>query len=962
MNHSPANPEPAPPRRPSKWRRLAAVAAVSLLSLSVLLLLGVAFLILWLSPSNLSNLVNTKASEFLNADVRTHNIRFSVWSSFPNLKFEVDSLSVVSRSLDSLSDRERSLLPGDADLLLSSGRLSGAINVTDLLDGRISLRDLAVDSLRLNLVALNDSVANYDILPLDFVPDIPLQDISINKIQLTRPAPLTYFDAPSRTAAAVGLRDLRLSISRKNTLILDLRTRGSLDLCTEGRKLIQDLPFGLDGDIRIALSHLSVTLDRFKIAFGNIDSRLSMRLTLPDDTPLINALRLDIPPFSPLLLMKYFPTFSLPVPDNIRADLIVGASVSMPAPYRLGSSHLPSLRIALTVPPCDVVLRKPDLTLRQEGLSALIRFNGPHPEASSVEFAPFRVLGKGFAIKLAARFDRLDTPSASVSLHAAADLSRAAAILTSLRPYGLHGNLDLTAQAKLSLPPLFSVKDLDRVSAKREDSDSVGAKREFFLSGSATCTGLRFRHPGTETLLSARSISFGVKLGDRASRSLPKPMPEPADSAFLATIPHSPEWLDIAPVPALKAFLDSYDFSAKILADGAEIITKAYPARNRIGRLRMVLTPDLLRIDTLTASSRSTCVSVKGKVSGLRSLFSGCRRPPLDVCLSLAFDTLNLNELAGTYVWGEAARAGVKPDFHVRHDTLITSSDSVCGLVPRNIRTRIDLTTRETLYADLPLSGLRATITATDGNAAIRGLDASTTFGRACVDIAYASSDARNLSLSAKVGLFDIDIRKFFHKYNSFLLKAPEMKNLSGSISGEADASIGIFSDMWADLPSLRARVNIISDGLRLRQNGFIHRIARMMLIRSRDDIQVRNLDINATVHDNLVEIFPFDFDFSRYRLRFSGLNNFSGDMYYHIGVRRSPLPFRFGVGLSGTFSRPSLSLGGSSPDPQKAEKVTARIETSGSANIIHEASFILRLLLMTAAKSDSTNLVIPTQ
>ncbi len=58
-----------------------------------------------------------------------------------------------------------------------------------------------------------------------------------------------------------------------------------------------------------------------------------------------------------------------------------------------------------------------------------------------------------------------------------------------------------------------------------------------------------------------------------------------------------------------------------------------------------------------------------------------------------------------------------------------------------------------------------------------------------------------------------------------------------------------------------------------------------------------------------LLELEPFDFRFSNYGLRMQGLNNFNGDLYYHIGVERNPLHIPFGIIIEGGVFRSEAAV-----------------------------------------------------
>ncbi|MDE5627408.1 MAG: AsmA family protein, partial [Candidatus Amulumruptor sp.] len=154
-----------PPRRRSllfraaKWLLLS-VAAILLLVIAVI---GVA--VAYLSPDRLTPMVNKYASEYLIADVEAARVELSLWSTFPRLEIRVDSLRIDSRALDGLADSRLAELPVDAARLLEVEQFHGSVNVPAILNGQVRLHDVVIHNPKINLVAVNDSVANYLIVP-----------------------------------------------------------------------------------------------------------------------------------------------------------------------------------------------------------------------------------------------------------------------------------------------------------------------------------------------------------------------------------------------------------------------------------------------------------------------------------------------------------------------------------------------------------------------------------------------------------------------------------------------------------------------------------------------------------------------------------------------------------------------------------------------------------------------------
>ena len=107
------------------------------------------------------------------------------------------------------------------------------------------------------------------------------------------------------------------------------------------------------------------------------------------------------------------------------------------------------------------------------------------------------------------------------------------------------------------------------------------------------------------------------------------------------------------------------------------------------------------------------------------------------------------------------------------------------------------------------------------------------------------------------------------------------------------------------------------------------------MLIQGDEPIKIHNMNITGAYHDNLLQVNPFKIEFDGYQLEFAGVNNTSGDMYYHIALEKSPFHLPFGVSVFGKLKHPEFRLGGTHIDDYRAETVSWENGSKINANIM---------------------------
>ena len=183
----------------------------------------------------------------------------------------------------------------------------------------------------------------------------------------------------------------------------------------------------------------------------------------------------------------------------------------------------------------------------------------------------------------------------------------------------------------------------------------------------------------------------------------------------------------------------------------------------------------------------------------------------------------------------------------------------------------------------------------------------------------------------------------------------PQMKNLDGVLSADLSAQLGYFPNMFVNVPSIGADFHLRGRDLTVHQDKFIRKITRMLMVHNSGDIHIHDMNVNAHVGSNLLELYPFVFEFENYKLQMEGVNNFDGDMYYHIGVEKSPVHIPFGINIQGNFSDPQIRFGGETFKTDKASAVTRSIMESHRINMMQLSRKYLREFLHKAAQSDTT-------
>lgn len=1077
--------------RRSNLKRAGIIAGIAVGSLLLLFVAALVFITFYLTPDRLSSLVSTEAGKNLKADVKAVNVRFTLWSTFPHFCVECDSISVRSRTLDSISPDLARQLPAGYDRLGSCGRFKGGINVLQLMAGRISLRNVEVEHLTVNLVAVNDTINNYLIIPTGSQSSsIPY--FTANEVHLANPGKISYFSLATETSADMDLADLELKRKKKSHDSYDFNMSGNITSVVSGLTVLNTFPFRLDGAISLKFKPFSIRMHDYNVKLGNTSGKVSMDVDLGKEMTMNNfSYRLNS--FRLLRLLEYLPGLDIAIPRYFKADITLDAAARLTAPWHFSTTTLPSLEVDFRISDGDAYLTLSDnksYAISHKGMRGIFIFDGESPGSSYFRIPEFTVSGMGIEASASAMITHLmDDPMVEADLAVSGDLEKTTDAVEILRPYSLKGDFlsNTSLKFKVCRNEKGSLDNIDiggdirilgfnftdnsrqlkadagavaltfngnaaylsdeglndgmiKVKGKAGDvllrsggfslaTDSLslltGLSEKAFLSFPAEGTALPFdidlnalnlkvRTPSDTTAVNARDIALKGRVNTYPRRhtadavrmtlsgkslsfaegsssimlrdinavlradALKTPARIPvfhapdswfADSAMLSRLDHTPAFITASVPHAVRKFIDTWKTSFDLKVGGGSLSFPSFPADTRFSNLDLAVTADSIALRNLDMSLQGSPMNMKGTLSNIRQFLESPGPAPLRLGLDLNIDTLSINKLAHTYEKGQSLKkvtdrkglpdkkraGGNAGNASARKSGSASGgfTDTTTFLIPRNLTADINLSAKETRYTNLRLYDLKTKMNLADGVAKIDSLDISADFGRAFMHLYYDSADARDISVSTGVGVMDINVVGFFQNFHALLMMMPQMHNLSGDISAQLYGKVKVFPDMYLDVPSLWADAYVQGRDLVVKQSSFIRRITKMMLIADGGPIHIANMDVHASVHDNLLELYPFNFEFNNYKLRMEGVNNYDGQLYYHIGVDKSAVPFPFGINITGWFHHPGLHFGGVGYNNYRGEKIAASVMEKNRVNLIKEVSRYMKEFIHKAAESD---------
>lgn len=393
--------------------------------------------------------------------------------------------------------------------------------------------------------------------------------------------------------------------------------------------------------------------------------------------------------------------------------------------------------------------------------------------------------------------------------------------------------------------------------------------------------------------------------------------------------------LDIRLGDEMAKLLRQWDLRGGLQIDSAIVISPAFPLRNTLTEMRGNFTTDGIELDNLTIRSGESDLSAIGSISGLRrAMLRGGGVINLD--LGITSNYINANELLSAYSIGQqntvAVDDGEMSDEQYMESIVAGSSDADSSyslvVLPANIVARITLNGERIHYSDLDIDWIATDIRLRERCLQITNTLATSNMGDIYFDGFYSTRNKQDISTGFDLNLVNITADKVIKLIPQVDSIMPLLKNFQGNLDCELAVTSRLDTNMNIITPSISGIARIQGSDLALREMGPFKKIARLLLFKDKKVGRIDDMVIEGILGENNLEVFPFILGVDRYKLGLSGVQSFDQSFKYHVSVMKSPIPFKFGINLSGNFDNWKYRLGGARYKSSRVPVYSARIDT----------------------------------
>ena len=406
--------------------------------------------------------------------------------------------------------------------------------------------------------------------------------------------------------------------------------------------------------------------------------------------------------------------------------------------------------------------------------------------------------------------------------------------------------------------------------------------------------------------------------------------------------------LDFGVDDNVKKLLRRWDVSGHVMAERGGMFTPYFPIRNRISHFDMSFSTDSIVLKDVRYDAGRSDFVINGSVCGISRALT--RGTPLSVNLSVKSDTLNVNELVqASFVgasYAEKISSGRLSVESPVDDSELDSLADAAGsseeigplLVPMNLRAAVNVDADNIVYSDMLMHDFNGMLLMNEGALTLRNLSAASDIGSARMTALYVAPSVDDMHFGMGLQLNGIKVKEFIGMIPAIDSLMPLLSSFEGVIDADMAVTSQIDSTMNIMVPSLDAAVKLSGKDLVLLDAETFRTLAKWLMFKDKKITgnKIDDMTVELVVKNSTVELFPFVFDFDRYRMAVMGSNDLNLNYKYHISVLKSPLPFKFGINISGNPDNMKVRLGGAKHKPGQAGERMAIVDTT-RINLIKE-------------------------
>ncbi|MDE5912541.1 MAG: hypothetical protein K2G81_02710, partial [Muribaculaceae bacterium] len=358
------------------------------------------------------------------------------------------------------------------------------------------------------------------------------------------------------------------------------------------------------------------------------------------------------------------------------------------------------------------------------------------------------------------------------------------------------------------------------------------------------------------------------------------------------------ETLDFGLDTKTTSLLRRLELDGSLTAARGRMFTPLFPLRTSMKNLNFHFTADSMSLHNVEITAGQSQFKAYGSVSNIRRSIAGGkrRRSSLKIGFNLHADTINVNELTQAVFKGAALAANsdsaaitLAGSMDLDDDAMQASVDSLAisemaaVLIPVNVDADLRFTADNIIYSTMTMHDFTGSLLVNNGAVSLQNLHALTDIGSIDLNALYYAPNTSNIDMAMALRLNRFKIGRVIELMPALDTIMPILGQIGGVIDVTLGATTEIDSLMNIKTPTLHAMMNMTGDSLVVLDESTFKTISKWLMFKDKQRNMIEHMSVELSVENSMLELYPFMFDFDRYRLGVMGRNDLDLNLNYHV-------------------------------------------------------------------------------
>jgi AsmA protein len=231
-------------------------------------------------------------------------------------------------------------------------------------------------------------------------------------------------------------------------------------------------------------------------------------------------------------------------------------------------------------------------------------------------------------------------------------------------------------------------------------------------------------------------------------------------------------------------------------------------------------------------------------------------------------------------------------------------------IVPKNLDVALEADAKKVEFKGLGLNNLLGSASVQKGEVYLKNTTFDIIGSRMKIDARYQDESPITANYDIALNVADFNVQRAYKEIDMVREMATAAKDLKGIVSLDYKLKGDFDGNMKPIYPSLEGGGNVNLRDVEVKNLKMLSTIGDNIGANAFDNPDMKGVDINTTINNNLIHVEPFTFKVSVLRPTISGTTSFNGLLDFRVRVGLPPAGWiGFPIVVTGTHEKPKIKI-----------------------------------------------------